>query len=47
MSYQQDISKNIVAIINGFDYNIYHEQEKEDLAILSTNVLQKKLKKLE
>ncbi|UJR31385.1 hypothetical protein I4U23_018879 [Adineta vaga] len=46
MSYQQDLSKNITAILNGYDHNLYNEQEMEDLSNLSLVILQKKVKKL-
>lgn len=44
--YYQEINRNIAAIINGFEISFYHENEREDLANLSTEILPKKLKKL-
>ena len=44
--YYQEINRNIASIINGFESSFYHEDEREDIADLSTAILPKKLKKL-
>ena len=39
--YHEENSKNIAAIINGYDPVLYHEQKKENISDLSIPILQK------
>jgi len=44
--YHREISKNIAAIINGYDNTLYNKQDKENVSDLSIPILQKKVKKI-
>ena len=45
--HRREISKNIAAIVDSYDDNLYNEQAKEDVSHLSMLLLQKKMKKIE